>query len=202
MSKQQYLSDRIKELAALLRADPNDSNKVPAKDVEYVSPPELQKLICMLRPGNANEHANAVRLRLRKTILNHPSGGVEGPLILSKFDKSCENVRKLNPHILNPFLVFLQPISFYEGSNNSQTKYAFQNNIFQTEQQFEQDHKTLPALNNKPATFVKSLPVENNPPPTTIPPVSTNSALLASHWVDPEVERKLLVDIVYILQVK
>lgn len=209
MSKQQYLTERIQELARLIRSSPStDINRKGAQDGEFVTSQELDKLARMLRPaGNVNEHANAVRLRLRQTILNHPSAGSEGPLMLSKFDKGCENIRKLSPHILNSFLTFLKPVSFYEGAmikqNVGQSKKAFPN-VFQVDEQLHNDHKTAADPNSKPATFVQPLPTQANLASTEnakVAPNSQNSVTMSTHWIDPELERKLLVDIVYVLQV-
>ena len=102
-AKQDVIRSKIESLVQLLDEDNNKSI-------------ETDKLLRLLRPttNTVNDHANAVRHRIRNTILNHPNNTNDGSILLTQFDKNQEHLKKLNPTIVNPFLAFLSPLAFTE----------------------------------------------------------------------------------------
>eukprot|EP01042_Synura_sphagnicola_P028592 gene28592-36875_t len=108
-----FVVDRIDYLRQLVREKDGNSRHF-ANDSSEKKARELDKLVRILRPANqqANDHTHAIRLRLRQAILNHPNAASEGPLLLSRFDKVFDSLKRLSPLLGGPVLAFLKPLSF------------------------------------------------------------------------------------------
>eukprot|EP01039_Chlorochromonas_danica_P001201 gene1202-1311_t len=237
LGKSKFIFDRVQELGRIL-LNPSKSDHEGGggggggggEEEAILSFAEIEKYLRLLRPArsSAGDHGNAARLRLRQKILNHPSTGSEGPILLSRFDGSCENLRRLNWRLVAPFLTFLMPISFYE-----KTRPVFQN-LVQAERELSQSIPSLEVKEPVKKKIFQSSSVCGGPVPP--PPTTTSSAPPATAtatafglplakkeisippekkleespappvlsvndlWISVEVERKLLLDIVYVLQ--
>lgn len=185
---------------------------------------ELDSLVRILRPNShqANDHSNAIRLRLRQAILNNPNAGSEGPLLLSKFDKTCDALKKVNPALLGPILAFLKPLSFKAPAARPGVASALDlerrldESVSQTAfvQSSRLAHSEL-QLAVAPSSQIQSLdPVSHSTAAlssTELLPAHRQLSVIGSDrnssettnvcWVAPDIERKIIVDLIYILQV-
>jgi hypothetical protein len=107
-----FVVDRVRLLRELWLEKAHSKKKQNSEETNEDI--EISRLIRILRPQSyqTTDHSNAIRLRLRQSILNHPNAGNEGPLLLSRFDKSYDALKKLNPTMISPFLSLLKPLSF------------------------------------------------------------------------------------------
>ena len=179
----------VTELATLL----NEQNGPSKTDID--------RAIRLLRPAKGPvEHIAAIKARIRQSILNHSTDSGDAQLELNKFEKSCDEVRKINPNLLNPFLALLQPLSF-SASNKSSTSH-------------------LLATSTKPASQTAFTTEEKLPESVFIPkerdnvgleelPTRRSEGLEDSQnvenaniiWVSKDTEQALLVDLIYVMQV-
>lgn len=220
--KQDYVVHRVRELAVLIRQLDRQDEALTVEDEALASidqhypvviqPTELDKLLRMLRPASSHmqEYSNAVKLRCRQLILNHVQVSSEGPLLLSRFDKQCEALKKINPSLLVSFLSFLKPLSFYERIKRVAVL-SHQNNVIEVVEGLQTEKPSL-SLTTKNSLNKGLDDADLTAPtkPTTRSVANTqaqgataiNVSLeqLSLHWVTPEVEKKLLIDLVYVLQ--
>lgn len=230
-----FVVDRINLLRQLVREKDGNSRHY-ANDSEETKSKELNTLVRILRPATqqANDHSHAIRLRMRQAILNHPNAGSEGPLLLSRFDKTFETLKRLNPAINGPILAFLKPLSFktvVTRFNATSIPDAAEENRRLGEDkanQYALVHASTLAdpevVNTVKSLTVDSLPEFSIKKTNDLLPSYKTAALLGdatpanplltqenmasaansnTHlcWVTPDVEKKLLVDLVYVLQV-
>lgn len=219
-----FVVDRVNLLRQLIR-EKDGNSRFYANDNEEKKNKELNQLVRILRPSNqqANDHSHAIRLRLRQAILNHPNAANEGPLILSRFDKIFESLKKMNPSIHGSVLAFLKPLSFKSLPANIRPM----PNALQEERRLNEyndhhlslTHSTslaapelveevqITASKHQPTQSRKSvdlLPSHRNAPifaPTAAATENTNPAVNNACWVSAEIEKKLLIDLIYVLQV-
>ncbi len=177
----------IEELAALL--NPN-AEKV-----------DVEKVVRLLRPaGNSVPHNAAIRACIKRSILNNSNGSPneDGQLQLSKFEKQCDAVRKINPNLLDPFLSVFEPLSFKP-------------------ERISMNHVAAPS-NKKPGErpFTDTSASSNLMTPSGV--ASQQQTLRSANlfeqddhqgkvleaetvWVSKEVEHTLMADLIYVFQV-
>lgn len=179
----------VKELAELLNPDSEPSTNV-----------EIDRAIRLLRPAKGStEHSTAIRARIRQTILNQSAeSNSDGQLLLNKFEKQCEAVRKVNPSILNPFLAVLQPLSFKaeKKQNNTQSKHF--SNLAERKSNGDgafSDNVGTASFNSEAKAVALGQSTEEQ---AVVDSMVVQSDLV---WVSSEVEHLLLVDLIYVLQV-
>lgn len=178
----------VEELAALL--NPN-AEKV-----------DVEKVVRLLRPAGSSAvpHSAAIRACIKRSILNNYNGSHndDGQLQLSKFEKQCDAVRKINPNLLDPFLSIFEPLSFKP-------------------ERVGMNHVAAPSIRKEgERPFTDSNAVSNSiAPPAVISqhnaPRSAKTFEQDDHqlqvleaetvWVSKEVEHTLMVDLIYVFQV-
>jgi Holliday junction resolvasome RuvABC endonuclease subunit len=65
-----------------------------------------------------HEHAAAIRQKLRESIISQATGGSSGPTNLAIFERECDNINKVNPHLLNSYLAMLEQLKTSAVSTN------------------------------------------------------------------------------------
>jgi hypothetical protein len=164
-----------------------------------VGPHAASAALRMLRPAKGGvEHISAIRARIRQSILNNHSNG-DAQLELNKFEKLCDDVQRTNPKLLNPFLQLLQPLSFMpeqhavsgrlsEFSAKPAAESAFTGvNVEMGSNGREDDvQKRSPGFKIERGSNGQDVDVEAS----------------AAVWVSKDVETLLLVDVIYVLQVR
>lgn len=208
LATSKHIHDRVHELAKVLL----NEGTPDGQELIKISAIEAENYIRMLKPAsNRPDYSNAIRKRLREKILNDINTGSEGPVLLSRFDDAAERLKSLNQRLLGPFLAFLAPVSFYEKiipvfHNALQAERTLYNNV------------PLLDMNAKPAVLPDTMHQEmakpggpgSAPAPRDLfPPASEKIDLQSSapvavvqdFWLTVEVERALLLDLIYILQV-
>lgn len=179
----------IEELAALL--NPN-AEKV-----------DVEKVVRLLRPAGSSAvpHNAAIRACIKRSILNNSNGSPneDGQLQLSKFEKQCDAVRKINPNLLDPFLSVFEPLSFKP-------------------ERISMNHVAAPSMKKQgERPFTDSSASSNLMTPSDI--ASQQQTLRSANlfeqddhhvkvleaesvWVSKEVEHTLMVDLIYVFQVR
>lgn len=184
-SNNTHINKCVNELAELLNPENN-----------IVTRTDVDRAIRLLRPSKGStEHTTAIRARIRQTILNQcGESNPDGQLLLNKFEKQCDLVRKVNPNLLSSFLAILQPLSF-RAANSTQVK-PFVNLT-------ERKNNTDGSFSNF-ATGAAALSVESKLDETIEEQTAVDSRVFQSDlvWVTSEVEHLLLVDLIYVLQVR
>lgn len=156
----------------------------------------------LLRPAKGGvEHIAAIRARIRQSILNNYSSE-DAQLELNKFEKHCDAVQRVNPKLLNPFLQILQPLSFAperpgpsgrltDFTGKSANGLAFTGDAGET-------IKDSSVPNNGMASVHAGIPAAAST--AVVHEIDVDAANAV--WISTGVERTLLVDVIYILQVR
>ncbi|RYY78494.1 hypothetical protein EON63_17745 [archaeon] len=140
--KSKFVNERIHELGRLLLNQNSEG-----RDEKALSNEQVENFVRLLRPAATQySFVNAARIKLRQRLLNHPNVGAEGPVLLSKFDTTCENLKR-NFRLFNAFILFLMPVSFYEHHTT-----VFSNAL--------EDERALPNMKKE---------FDLNTPPTVLP---------------------------------
>jgi hypothetical protein len=178
----------VAELASILNTGGNP-----------VDSSEVSKAIRLLRPSKASvEHISAIRARIRMTILNNSSHN-DAQLELAKFEKQCDAIQKLNPKLLNPFLTILQPLSFAPQSNVTVSHLSQPQQRSITELAFTGEETTVHESQAREST----LAAEPQAHMTALKNDASECVAASENiWVSKTVERALLVDLIYVLQVR
>ena len=178
----------IEELAALV--NPN-AEKI-----------DVEKVVRLLRPAGSNAvpHSAAIRACIKRSILNNSNGSPneDGQLQLSKFEKQCDAVRKINPNLLDPFLSVFEPLSFKP-------------------ERISANHVAAPSIKKLGERAFTNTNESSNvitPPDIASQQQSSRSANLFEQddhhvkvleaetvWISKEVEHTLMVDLIYVFQV-
>ena len=177
----------------------------------------LEKATRLLRPATSGmqEHAGAIKQRIRQSILMNTVSGRSGPAIVTDFERECENVRRVNPALLHSFLAVVEPLSYSLSTNggssssgssivgariNKLTELENTNSINATSTtRSSLGIRTTGITNFRPSSITSDdlMPI--------VPPYHTTGVDIASSevsfaWVNEEIEIKLLRDLLYIFQ--
>lgn len=165
------------------------------------APPGLMpRLLRLLRPmGPAEEydaHMNAMKQRLRGAIISHAldraPAGEEGPLLVARFDKEVDRLRRLRSPHLAPFLAIASSLSF---SKDSSVNPALNPRIISMSDQ----SKTVPE-----SRWVDIAEAKASDPGLMFAQQRRGGAnftqLDGLVWVDPDTEAKLLKDLLFVFQ--
>jgi len=180
----------VKELAELLNPESDG-----------VENSQLEKAIRLLRPAKGtNDHSAAIKTRIRLSILNNSAGlsSGDGQLQLNKFENQCDAVSKINPKLLNPFLTVFEPLSFRPERNISTSHLAVKNDKKVDERAFTVNGAT----SDEPPAVVQ--PPQAFPSASFFEPDDNQLKVLEADtvWVSREVEHTLMVDLIYVFQVR
>ena len=193
------VQDKVKELIKLILRD------------NEVSDSTVDRAVRMLRPASDVNvaHTGAIKQRIREAILSHtPSGG---PAIVSAFEKECDNLRRMDSPLLQPFLAVMEPLSYTLTPTNQ-----FGSRInFVEESSTANNHNSSSSGSERNSKAISSEPKAELPsmsfaiaggllpivPPYHTSGVDINSAEAQMAWISNEVENKLLKDLIYIFQV-
>ena len=181
---------------------------------EDVSDATLDRSLRLLRqadPGHG-DYTSAIKQRVRQSILVKTVTGTNGPSLVAAFEKECDNMRRMNSHLLQPFLSIMEPLSYSLATVNqfgsrinsvkesdsatyrvpeTQTKSSLQNSSS------SQKQSELPQMSYAIAGGL--MPIV---PPYHTSGVDVNSPEAQSAWISNEVEIKLLKDLIFIFQVR
>jgi hypothetical protein len=182
--------------------------------------------------NHTTEYTHAVNAKFKQLVLNHPYTKKEGPIILSKFDKNIEKIKKLTQEhsysLIFSYLLFLKPLSFqYQASQSSNLKSAISvpssaipsqtsisaslananrisnNTVNKSSQQVTTLVNPRDELARIPLESVEN--VHPNTQPTNVLAGFANGIdmgkMTEMHWIAPDIERKLIIDLIYVLQV-
>lgn len=172
---------------------------------------ELDRLVRLLRPQTAQtaDHTHAVRTRIRRTILNSPAAGSEGPDLLSRFDKTFEVLTKLNPALANPIIIFLKPLSFSTKftptfKNAMDVDRHLGDSVAKLDVGSKSTFTHPEMISTLTSNVVQGVGHSLLASQENIPLFSSNSSgdmtISAELWLNPAIENKLIQDILYILQ--
>lgn len=195
------VQDKIKELIKLVLRD------------NEISDSTVDRAVRMLRQANDVDgaHTGAIKQRIRQAILSHTPTGSNGPAIVSAFEKECDNLRRMDSPLLQPFLAVMEPLSytltptnqfgsrinFVEESNPvSHSNYSSSGSEVISNVRSPQPKVELPSMSFAIAGGL--LPIV---PPYHTSGVDINSAEAQMAWISNEVENKLLKDLIFIFQV-
>jgi hypothetical protein len=184
-------STRVQQCVAELASILNTGNS-PVENAD------VNKAIRILRPSKGSvEHISAIRARIRMAILNNSSHN-DAQLELTKFEKQCDAIQKLNPKLLNPFLAILQPLSFAPENAVKASHLSQPQQKSPSDRAFTGEETTV---HESQARETSSLPE----PPAHVAALKNDAsagvAASESIWVSKAVERALLVDLIYVFQV-
>lgn len=145
----------------------------------------------------------------------------EGQLQLAKFERLCDDVRKHKPRLLHPLLLLLQPLAFQEQQLVSLHRYEeLHRAAADAELSADSDGVAVAdagrdmakAINSAAATLRKEVMMSNqlnwNSSSSATSTAATVAATAAPQvkdaegvvWVEPATERKLLRDLLFVLQ--
>eukprot|EP01032_Pedospumella_encystans_P014403 gene14403-16542_t len=177
----------IEELAVLL--NPN-AEKV-----------DVEKVVRLLRPASSSAvpHSAAIRACIKRSILNNSNGSPneDGQLQLSKFEKQCDAVRKINPNLLDPFLSVFEPLSF-KPERISANHVAAPSVKKQGERAFTDNSASSNIITPPDVASPQQTSRSGNPFEREDHHVKVLEA--ETVWVPKEVEHTLMVDLIYVFQ--
>jgi hypothetical protein len=199
------VKDKVKDLIKLLSR--ND-------DVQDAT---LERVVRMLRQAEYShvEHTGAIKQRIRQAILAKTVTGTNGPTLVSAFEKECDNLRRMNSPLLQPFLSIMEPLSYsllpanQFGSRINSVKETDAATFRVGEAQSSSDVQNS-------SSGSSSTPTKSGLPPMSyaiagglmpiVPPYHTsgvdiNSTEAQMAWISNDVEIKLLKDLIFIFQV-
>ena len=193
------VQEKVKELIKLLLRD------------NEVSDSTVDRAVRMLRQASDVNivHTGAIKQRIREAILSHTLSG--GPAVVSAFEKECDNLRRMDSPLLQPFLAVMEPLSYTLTPIN---KFGSRIN-FVEESGAANNHNSSSSGSERNSKTASSQPKEELPsmsfaiaggllpivPPYHTSGVDINSAEAQMAWISNEVENKLLKDLIYIFQV-
>lgn len=197
--------DKVKDLIKLLSR--ND-------DVQDTT---LERAVRMLRQSEYShvEHTGAIKQRIRQAILAKTVTGTNGPTLVSAFEKECDNLRRMNSPLLQPFLSIMEPLSFsLLPVNQFGTRI---NSVRETDAATYRvgEAQSSSDVQNSSSSS-SSAPSRSGLPPMSyaiagglmpiVPPYHTsgvdiNSIEAQMAWISNDVEIKLLKDLIFIFQV-
>jgi hypothetical protein len=182
----------------------------------------LEHATRLLRPATSGiqEHAGAIKQRIRQSILMNTVSGRSGPAVVTDFERECDNVRRVNPALLHSFLAVVEPLSYSLSSMNHGTTNSGSSSSSSIVGARINKLTELENTNNINTTSVirssigirttnntnfrpSSITVDDLMP--IVPPYHTTGVDIASSelefaWVNEEIEIKLLRDLLYIFQ--
>lgn len=195
----------ISDLIELFKNNPANGNSQVILDLDHNTNHQLHidSLIRFLRPYQPSnyDHTSAIKIRLRKSILNQNL--IDTSILLTKFEKQCDQILKLNPSLLNLFLIILQPLSFRKSIpmitnissiikddilpsiNYQDNKHNNELNLNKHSNNLNNKQMKTSELDEKDIEFIHKLQSIES---TTV-------------WISLEVEHLILFDLIYILQV-
>lgn len=210
--KQSYIVDRVVLIRNLIV---HGKERAEEQDGDGKSRKELDRLVRLLRPQSPQDadYSHQVYRAVRRTLLNSPAAGSRGPGLQSNFNENFEKLKKLNPAIANPMLMFLKPLMFSTKSagifkNAVETECKLDASVSKLDVGIKStftNPEMIPPLTSNTTQATRhsllahqsevSLFPPNHPRDTTI-----SSEQLYSLWMTPEIENKLILDLLYILQ--
>jgi hypothetical protein len=191
----------------------------------------LERISRLLRPasGSRPDFTVAIKQRLRQGLLeNTVFGGNSGAALAAEFEKEVDIMRRANPMLLSQILPVLEPLSFSldtvnkhgvkvnaledfdhapaprtseiatSGPSDRKTAVKNENQRTPPRMMHGSGRTTAPSVAITPGTMDSLMPIV---PPYHTTGVEMDAAEVQSAWVTPEVEVKLLKDILYIFQV-
>ena len=204
--KSPEIQQNLKELVRLVcRTD-----EVPDSVLEHATR--------LLRPATSGiqEHAGAIKQRIRQSILMNTVSGRSGPALVTDFERECDNVRRVNPALLHSFLAVIEPLSYSLSSmNHSATNSGSSSSGgsivgARINKLTELDHtnniaRTSTATRMMGNTSIRPSSITADDLMPIVPPYHTTGVDIASSevsfaWVSEEIEIKLLRDLLYIFQ--
>jgi hypothetical protein len=180
MDSSQKIDSNIRKLAQqMLRSD-----KVPPKT--------LERIYRLIRPTSNDvlEHSNAIKIRIRRTLLSKYADENEGPGAVASFDREVDSLRRMNSKNIASFLALLEPLCF----SSSHKAPIFEMPTAATTKIDDAPIEVKEIMN----TVRKSVPIG------VPPPLSEDEITLISDktlWVSRDVEMKILRDLLLIFQV-
>jgi hypothetical protein len=225
--REEFVRSRVKALAVLLSDDGHSDRPAVVRPSDCISDQRIDQLVRLLRPTTAQvqDFAKPVRIRIRQSLLHHPhtsngrgQANTDAPVLLARFDKELETFQRMNAPVVNSFLIFMKPVSFFAPATrrqpiggaeavlpasaqlaqsvplnlqvtNSLNKPLYDNNNNSNSNKI---HIGFPTQQDR----VKSLETDADRERR----IGLSPAQLSTHWVSPETEKVLLVDLVYVLQ--
>lgn len=174
----------------------------------------LDRSIRLLRqadPGHG-DYTSAIKQRIRQSILAKTVAGTNGPSLVAAFEKECDNMRRMNSHLLQPFLSIMEPLSYslatvnQFGSRINTVKEndaaTFRVSESQTSSSSHNSSSTLKQSELPQMSYAIAGGLMPIVPPYHTSGVDVNSPEAQSAWISNEVEIKLLKDLIFIFQVK
>jgi hypothetical protein len=160
-------------------------------------------------PEEYSVHMNAMKQRLRSAIISHTldraPAGEEGPVLVARFDKEVDRLRRLRSPYLAPFLAMAASLSFSKDSSvnpalnprvismSDRTKIAPESRWVDIIESKASDPSVLYASSAQHRQDGGSGRGESAYAPQPEP-----DSLV---WVDAETEHKLLKDLLFVFQV-
>ena len=124
---------------------------------------------------------------------------------MSLFERECDNLRNQSPHLLNTYLALMQPLSFSRRENLvAPISLARSIDILES----QRDH-TAKTTFSEIVAEQKLLETSNynanvdqtDPSRSPLDAMDAMDAMDQGPWISKETEKKLLIDLIYILQV-
>ena len=186
--------------------------KVPRNEIPDSLLQKSTRMIRSINVHDVNSYSQAVKTRLRQSILNQQVMGEEGqgPIVLAKFDKECEQLRRLNSSLINPFIYLFEMLN---NSNNSNSIINDGNKKFIAYKPKPLEYVSPTSVynssnnnnnnNNKDNSLSSNNKEQRNINAFTINLQASEIEVLESNrfWVTYDIEYKLLKDLIYIFQV-
>ena len=82
---------------------------------ENVSERTIERATRLLRPvptSGLPDYSMALKVKVKKSIMESASSNSSGSMALASFEKECERIRKINPALLQSALILMEPLAF------------------------------------------------------------------------------------------